>query len=125
MGDWLMAGVWRLILRLPPTMGRKRVAQLAERARREVGAVSALHRAVHHFVVRELPRWGGAMPPQEIAAGLGLSSKEVTEILADLEARKGFLFRNEDGAVAWAYPVTAEPTPHRITFRSGETLYAA
>ena len=49
----------------------------------------------------------------------------VTSILADLEARKGFLFRNEDGAVVWAYPVTAEPTPHRIRFKSGETLYAA
>jgi hypothetical protein len=65
------------------------------------------------------------MPPQTIAEGLGVQLGTVTEILAELEARKGFLFRNEDGAVVCAYPVTAEPTPHRIKFKSGETLYAA
>jgi hypothetical protein len=45
--------------------------------------------------------------------------------LTDLEARKIFLFRDGEGSVVWAYPVTAEQTPHRIRFRSGETLYAA
>lgn len=125
MSDWMMAGVWRLILRLPPAIGKKRVEQLAVRARAEAGEISAQNRAVHHFVVRELPRHGHPMPPQTIAESLGLPTDEVTVILADLEARKGFLFRNEDGAVVWAYPVTAEPTPHRIHFKSGETLYAA
>ena len=125
MSDWLMAGVWRLILRLPPAIGRKRVGQLAERAREVAGAVSAQHRAVHHFVVRELPRLGMPMPPQHIADGLDLPLPTVTGILADLEARKGFLIRNEDGEVVWAFPATAEPTPHRIRFKSGETLYAA
>lgn len=125
MSDWLMAGVWRLILRLPPAIGRKRVGQLAERAREVVGAVSAQHRAVHHFIVRELPRLGTPMPPQHIADCLDLPLPAVIGTLADLEAGKGFLVRNEDGAVVWAYPVTAEPTPHRIRFKSGETLYAA
>ncbi|MCP4307583.1 MAG: hypothetical protein GY788_22470 [bacterium] len=125
MSDWLMAGVWRLTLRLPPAIGSKRVGRLAERAREVVGAVSAQHRAVHHFVVRELPRFGTPMPPQHIADGLDLPLPTVIGILADLEARKGFLFRNGDGEVVWAYPVTAEPTPHRIRFKSGETLYAA
>ena len=35
------------------------------------------------------------------------------------------LVRDERGAVVWAYPFTVEATPHRITFDSGETLYAA
>jgi hypothetical protein len=123
--DWMMAGVWRHILRLPPAIGQKRVNQLAARARAEVGELSAEHRAIHHFVVSELPRHGSAMPPQTIAESLGLPTDEVAAILADLESRKGFLFRNDDGEVVWAYPVTAEPTPHRIRFTSGETLYAA
>ena len=65
------------------------------------------------------------MPPQTIAEGLSMPPDVVQGVLADLEARKGFLFRNEDGDVVWAYPVTAEPTQHLIKFRSGETLYAA
>ncbi len=125
MREWLMAGVWRYVLRLPPGIGRKRVGRLAERARAEVGALSAQHRAVHHFVVRELSRFGGPLPPQAIAEGVDLPPATVIETLDDLEARKGFLFRNQDGAVVWAYPVTAAATPHRIAFRSGETLYAA
>ena len=101
------------------------MGKLARRAQAEVGAVSLQHRAVHHFVVRELPRCGGPMPPQMIAEGLGMPPDLVQGVLAELEARKCFLFRNEDGEVVWAYPVTAEPTPHRIRFKSGETLYAA
>ena len=125
MSDWLLFGVWRLILRLPPALGRKRVGQLAERFREVVDSVSAQHRAVHHYVVRELPRLGRPLPPQHIADGLDLPLPTVTGILADLEARKAFLIRNGDGEVEWAFPVTAEPTPHRIRFKSGETLYAA
>ena len=124
MSDWLMFGVWRLILRLPPAIGRKRVGELAERAREVVGAVSAQHRAVHHFVVRELPRFGRPIPPQHVADGLDLPLPTVIGILADMEARK-VLIRNGDGDVVWAFPVTAELTPHRIRFKSGETLYAA
>jgi hypothetical protein len=36
-----------------------------------------------------------------------------------------FLFRNEQGSVTWAYPVTVDQTPHRVTFSSGEQVYAA
>ena len=120
-----MAGVWRHILPLPPAIGKRRVEQLGARAQAEFGAMSDLHRAIHHFVVRELPRHGIPMPPRAIAESLGLPPAEVGAVRADLEARKTFLYRNEDGAVVWAYPVTVEQTPHQIRFRSGETLYAA
>ena len=125
MSEWLMAGVSRHILRLPPAIGKMRVSQLADRARAEVDVVSTQHRAVHHFVVREVPRFGRPMPPQTIAEGLDLPLPTVIQILTDLEARKIFLFRDGEGSVVWAYPVTVEQTPHRIRFRSGETLYAA
>jgi hypothetical protein len=36
-----------------------------------------------------------------------------------------FLFRNEEGAVTWAYPVTVERTPHRVSLSTGEQVYAA
>jgi len=36
-----------------------------------------------------------------------------------------FLFRNKEGEVVWAYPVTVDKTPHHLTFSTGEQLYAA
>ena len=106
-------------------IGTKRVGQLADRARVEVGALSGEHRAVHHFVVRELPRAGEPLPPQVVAERLNLPLALVVQILDELEAKKTFLFRDEQGAVVWAYPVTAAKTPHRLSFKSGERLYAA
>ena len=46
-------------------------------------------------------------------------------ILDDLEKRMTFLYRNPQGCVTWAYPVTVDRTPHRVEFSSGEKLYAA
>jgi hypothetical protein len=120
-----MAGVWRHILRLPAGLGKRSVGELSERAREVVGLLSAEHRAVHLFVARELPRLGRPIPSETIAEGVDLPLATVTVILDELEARKGFLFRNEEGAVVWVYPMTVEVTPHRIRFRSGETLYGA
>ncbi len=125
MSDWAMVGVWRFILRIPPAIGKKRASQFAAKLREVAGTLSVQDRAIHHFTVRELPRLGGRMPPQYIAKSLDLSPAAVTEVLAGLEARMSFVVRDEEGAVTWAYPVTAETTPHRIRFRSGETLYAA
>jgi hypothetical protein len=83
------------------------------------------HRRIHHFVVRALPRSGQPLTPEFIAAQLALPVDQVIPILDDLEKHMTFLFRNPQGAVIWAYPVTVEKTPHRITFSSGEQLYAA
>jgi hypothetical protein len=113
------------MLRLPPQIGERRVVKLADRARSEVGTVSEEHRIVHHFVVRELPRTGGPLPPQVVAENLRLPLDRVIQILDDWEAKKAILFRNDQGAVVWAYPVTAAETRHRLTFKSGERLYAA
>ncbi len=49
----------------------------------------------------------------------------MTAILDELERNKTYLFRDAQGAVLWAYPVTAEPTPHPVTFSTGERIYAA
>jgi hypothetical protein len=56
---------------------------------------------------------------------LSLTSERTEEILANLETHLTFLYRNSDGEVTWAYPVTVEKTPHAITFHSGEQLYGA
>jgi len=90
-----------------------------------IAFMSDEHHRVRNFVVRELPRVGSPLTPEFIAESLSLPLAQVTGILEELEKHMTFLFRNEAGAVAWAYPVTVEPTPHRISFGTGESLYAA
>jgi hypothetical protein len=83
------------------------------------------HHRVRNFVVRELPRVGSPLTPEWIAGSLNLNVARVKAILDELERHMTFLCRNKQGAVAWAYPVTVDPTPHRITIGAGESLYAA
>jgi hypothetical protein len=82
-------------------------------------------RRVHHFVVRELPRFAKPMGPDYVARMLGMTADRVGAIMDELEQRKLFLFRPGGRDVVWAYPVTVEPTPHRVTFSSGESIWAA
>jgi hypothetical protein len=80
---------------------------------------------VRDLAVTELIRQGEPLSPELIAGELGLPLALVKRILDELEERMTFLFRNECGEVAWAYPVTADRTPHRVTFSTGEQIYAA
>ena len=85
----------------------------------------AEHHLVRYFVVRTLPRVGKPIPPETIAARLKLPLRRVNSILTELEERLFFLVRNESGHVSWAYPVTTTTTPHRLSFSTGERIYAA
>jgi hypothetical protein len=120
-----MIGIWRFMLPVPPFLWEKQVAKSRKKIEAEQAFMSADHRRVHHFVVRELPRLGRPMAPECVAEGLGLPLDRVQSILGDLEEHMTFLFRNEEGAVIWAYPVTVDQTPHHLTFSTGEPLYAA
>jgi hypothetical protein len=89
------------------------------------GFMSKEHHLVRNSVVRELPRVGKPLSPDHISRELNMPVARVNVILDQLEKHMTFLFRDSEGAVAWAYPVTVEATPHRITFSSGERVYAA
>jgi len=125
MANTLMSGFWRFMLAVPPFLWEKQVHKARLKITKHLGFMSVDHRRVHHFVVRELPRQGRPLSPEFIAGALGMTTRKVVALLAELEARMTFLFRNGDGAVTWAYPVTVEATPHRLRFPSGEELYAA
>jgi hypothetical protein len=83
------------------------------------------HHRVRNLTVRELPRVGSPLTPAFIAGSLKLTIARTNAILDDLEKHMTFLFRNEEGSVTWAYPVTVDPTPQRVHFGTGENLYAA
>ena len=120
-----LLGIWRTLLPIPQTLWQRRVKRSSMAARKHLSFMSADHHRVRDFVVLELPRHGKPLSPLSIAESLSLPLERVVTILDELEAHLTFLFRDESGHVAWAYPVTAEPTPHKMLFSSGEQIYAA
>ena len=121
----MLLGVHRHTLGVPHFIWGRQVEGGARHNARRLAFMSPEHHAVRNFAVTELPRSGQPLAPETISQRLDLPLERVIAILADLEKHMTFLFRNQQGAVAWAYPVTVEPTPHRVTFSSGEKLYAA
>lgn len=84
------------------------------------------HRAVRNFVVLELPRnHGRPLAPAQIAGSLSLDLGLTLTLLDDLERHLFFLVRDSRGNVSWAFPVTSEPTPHRLRFSTGERIFGA
>jgi len=82
-------------------------------------------RRVQHFAVREIPRRREAIAPEVFAAELDLPLDQVNRILDELERRMTFLCRRDSEDVNWAYPVTAEETPHQVRMDGGEAFSAA
>ena len=125
MGDWLRLRVGRHFLPLPAAVWRRMNRRLARRIRAADQRLTDEHRAVQHFAVREIALSGEPLAPEAIAAGTNIPTSDVVAILQDLERKKRFLWRDPRGRVTWAYPVTAEATPHHIAFSTGERLDAA
>ena len=125
MNKSLLLGVSRFLLRIPRPIWQREVARSARAAERSLAFMTADHHSIRDFVVREMPRFAEPIPPEAIAQSLTMALEQVVPMLDELEKKLTFLYRNEEGAVTWAYPVTVEPTPHRVTFSSGEQIYAA
>ncbi len=125
MNNSLLTGFWRTMVGVPPFLWEKQIKKTRQKVTKAMAFMSPDHRRVHHYVVRELPRIGGPLEAERVARDLVLSVERTIEILQDLEKHLTFLVRNEQGQVVWAYPVTVEKTPHRISFGSGEQLYSA
>jgi hypothetical protein len=84
------------------------------------------HHRVRNFVVQELPRSRGkALSAGEISRRLDLPLTRTVAILEELQKNLFFLVLNEKGEVSWAFPVTSDWTPHRLSFSSGESVFAA
>ena len=125
MSDSLLLGLWKYLVRIPPAIWKCQAARGAEHDRESITFMTPDHHRVRDFAVLELPRRGRPIPPDEFARELGIPCERVVSILDELERNLTFVFRNAKGEVTWAYPVTVEPTPHRVHFDSGETVYAA
>ncbi len=125
MNENLLLGLGHHMLPIPRSVWQRQVASSKQGNRAALGFMTDEHHRVRDFAVVELPRAGAPLPPELFAERLGLPLARVKTILDELEQHMTFLFRNAAGAVTWAYPVTVDQTPHRITFSSGERVYAA
>lgn len=110
---------------LPREQWEHHLAQVPEHGKKRLSFMSGTHHLIRNYVVRKLPQAGKPLDPADIAVDLDLNIDVVTGILDELEQMLLFLVRNDRGAVAWAFPVTIEPTPHQLIFDSGERIYAA
>ena len=125
MNKSLLLGLGRFLLRIPRPIWQQEVARSVRASEKSLAFMTADHHKVRDSVVREMPRIAKPISPERIAQDLNMELDQVIPILDVLEENLTFLYRNQAGAVIWAYPVTVEPTPHRITFNSGEQIYAA
>jgi hypothetical protein len=124
MNQSLYLAIKRYFLRIPSPIWRSQIrAQVRENAKLDF--MTPEHHLIRNYVVEEIPRAAQPLPPEFIAQSLNLPLQKVVEILDDLERNMTFLYRDKTGAVQWAYPVTAERTPHQVCFSTGEQISAA
>jgi hypothetical protein len=116
----LYLGLRKWLLPIPAQIWRRQIKGEAN-----LEFMTPEHHMVREFVVRELPQAGKPLTPARIAESVNMDEVDVLRILDELEKKMTFLYRDEQGAVLWAYPVTAAQTPHRVTFSSGERISAA
>lgn len=125
MRETVLLGRGSQMVSAPKSLMDKHLAREPEHGKERLRFMTADHHAVRNHVVQELARSGEPLRPETIGDNLGTPLDKVISILDDLERNLLFLVRNEEGAVSWAFPVTVERTPHKVSFSSGERLYAA
>lgn len=125
MDEKILLGRGQKMVEVPQATWKQHLAHIPQHSQSRLDFMTETHHRIRYFVVKELVNRQKPIEPELISEKLNLPLKLVYSILEELEQKLFFLVRNEGGAVAWAYPVTVENTPHKITFRSGERLYAA
>ena len=125
MEEKILLGQGKQILEVPQAMWKQHLDQTPEHAQARLRFMTDAHHRVRYFAVKELVNRQKPVEPEYISKTLDMPLALVKDILEELERKLFFLVRNEQNAVAWAYPVTVEPTPHRLQFSTGEQLFAA
>ena len=123
--DNILLGLSRFMIPIPHFIWKRQLPAKQRHLTASIGFMSEQHHAVRNYVVRELPHAGNPLPAESVAQRMNLPLDRVVAILDDLQKHRTFLFRNEHGAVIWAYPVTVDKTPHHIALSTGENFYAA
>ncbi len=125
MEEKILLGRGQEILESPQSVWKQGLTQIPQHSQSRLSFMTATHHQIRYFAVRELANRQRPIAPEFISEELNMPLELVNSTLEELERRLFFLVRDAQGAIAWAYPVTVEATPHKIDFSSGERLYAA
>ncbi len=125
MEEKILLGQDQKILEIPQAAWKQHLTQIPQHSLSRLSFMTDVHHQIRYFVVKEMANRQRPIEPEFISEKLNIPLEQVISILEELERKLFFLVRNEQGAVAWAYPVTVETTPHKLSFASGERLYSA
>ncbi len=125
MNEKILLGRDRQIIEISQAIWEQHLTQIPLHSQTRLNFMTDAHHQIRYLVVKELVNKQKPIEPEFISEKLNIPLERVNAILEELEHKLFFLVRNEQGAVAWAYPVTVETTPHRLNFSSGERLYGA
>ena len=125
MKENILVSAGNQLTEIPREIWEQHEEQTLQDISKVLGFMTKAHYLIRYFVVQELPRLGKPIPPELISEALKIPIARTIEILDDLEKNLFFLVRNERGEISWAFPVTADKTPHQLTFSTGERLNAA
>ena len=125
MDNSLLKGLWKYTLPIPSFLWKKEIFKMAKKAAVTARFMTEDHHRIRNFVVKTLPETDQPISLETIVEKLKIPHDRVLEMVDELEKQKFFLFRNEDGDIAWAYPVTVDKTPHRAFFSTGEQINSA
>lgn len=125
MNEFVLSGSGNQLTKIPVETWKLHVEQAPQNIAPVLDFMTEEHHRVRYHVVRELPGLGRPITPEEISGATDLTMDRTIEILDELEKHLFFLVRNEKGAVSWAFPMTADGTPHQLSFNTGERLNAA
>jgi len=125
MENTVLLGRGEAMLKIPQSMWEGHLKDAPAHFAQRLSFMTPDHHKVRYYVVAEIALGGMPLQPEVISDALKIPIDKIRQILDELERNLFFLYRNEEGAVQWAYPVTAQKTPHRIILDSGERLYGA
>jgi len=125
MSEYVLLGKGCHFEEIPKDSWEKKVALESQHIPAVLDFMTREHHLVRNLVVEEMARIEKPVSPEGISKKLNMSQLKVIDILDDLERNLFFLVRDSQGDVSWAFPVTAEKTPHKLTFNTGERPHAA
>ena len=123
--EQILIGKGAEIVQMPRADWERELREYLEQPNDRLDFMTEDPHRIRRMAVVALAREGAPLVPEHFVERLDLDHGRVVEILDDLERNLFFVVRNEEGAVSWAYPVTVDRTPHRLTFSTGERLYGA
>ena len=125
MAEKVILGKGRHFEEIPRDSWEEKVAIESQHVPAVLDFMTNDHHLVRNLVVEEIARTEKPISAGGISAKLDMPHSKVIAILDDLERNLFFLVRDSRHDVSWAFPVTAETTPHKLTFNTGERPHAA